>query len=100
MKQEFITKWSNWVWWWKNKHDPYKAKKAFAKELEQLIEQEVKVQKKLSDTSFELTESQISELASIGSENIYLGAMDEGRLSYGGVYEIIKKYEEFKSSKI
>jgi hypothetical protein len=43
---------------------------------------------------FNLTENQIAELANIGSKHLYLGAMDEGRLSYGGVLEILKRYEE------
>ena len=42
----------------------------------------------------DLTENHISELANIGSKHLYLGAMDEGRLSHGGVLEIIKRYEE------
>lgn len=42
-----------------------------------------------------LTENQIAILAQIGSQYLYLGHMDEGRLSYGGVLEILKKYEEF-----
>lgn len=41
-----------------------------------------------------LTENQIAELAQIGSQHLYLGEMDEGRLSYGGVIEIITKYNE------
>lgn len=45
-----------------------------------------------------LTENQIAELANIGSNHLYLGAMDEGRLSYGGVLEILKRYEELRKS--
>jgi hypothetical protein len=45
-----------------------------------------------------LTENQIAELANIGSQHLYLGVMDEGRLSYGGVLEILKKYEEFRKT--
>jgi hypothetical protein len=45
---------------------------------------------------FNLTENQIAELANIGSKHLYLGSMDEGRLSYGGVLEILKRYEELR----
>ncbi len=45
-----------------------------------------------------LTENQIAELASIGSQNLYLDEMDKGRLSYGGVLEIIKRYEELRKT--
>jgi hypothetical protein len=45
-----------------------------------------------------LTENQIAELANIGSQHLYLGAMDEGRLSYGGVLEILKRYEELRKT--
>jgi hypothetical protein len=45
---------------------------------------------------FDLTENQIAELANIGSKHLYLGSMDEGRLSYGGVLEILKRYEELR----
>lgn len=45
-----------------------------------------------------LTENDISELAQIGSQHLYLGEMDEGRLSYGGVLEIIKRYEEIRKN--
>lgn len=43
-----------------------------------------------------LTENQIAELAEIGNRYLYLGVMEEGRISYAGVFEIIKKYEEFR----
>ena len=45
-----------------------------------------------------LTENQIAELANIGSQHLYLGVMDEGRLSYGGVLEILKRYEELRKT--
>ncbi len=45
-----------------------------------------------------LTENQIAELAQIGSQHLYLGAMDEGRISYGGIMEILKRYEEFRKT--
>jgi hypothetical protein len=43
-----------------------------------------------------LTEKQIDELSHIGSQHLYLGAMDEGRLSSIGVLEILKRYEELR----
>ena len=43
-----------------------------------------------------LTENQIAELAQIGSQYLYLGAMDEGRISNGGIIEILKRYEELR----
>ena len=45
-----------------------------------------------------LTENQIAELAQIGSQHLYLGAMDEGRISYGGIMEILKRYEEIRKT--
>ena len=45
-----------------------------------------------------LTENQIAELAQIGSQHLYLGAMDEGRISYGGIMEILKRYEELRKT--
>jgi hypothetical protein len=45
-----------------------------------------------------LTENQIAELAGIGSQYLYLGAMDEGRISYGGIMEILKRYEELRKT--
>ena len=45
--------------------------------------------------SLPLTESQIIELANIGSTYVYEGVM-EGRISAGGIFEVIRKYEEFK----
>lgn len=45
-----------------------------------------------------LTENQIAELAQIGSQYLYLGEMEEGRLSYGGVLEILKRYEELRKT--
>ena len=45
-----------------------------------------------------LTENQIAELAQIGSQYLYLGAMDEGRISYGGIIEILKRYEELRKT--
>lgn len=45
-----------------------------------------------------LTENQIAELAGIGSQHLYLGAMDEGRISYGGIMEILKRYEELRKT--
>ena len=50
------------------------------------------------DGSAFLTENDISELAQIGSQHLYLGEMDEVRLSYGGVLEIIKRYEEIRKN--
>ncbi len=43
-----------------------------------------------------MTENQIEELANIGSQHLYVGATDEGRLSHGGVLEIIKRYNAIK----
>ena len=45
-----------------------------------------------------LTENQIAELAQIGSQHLYLGAMDEGRISYGGIMAILKRYEELRKT--
>lgn len=45
-----------------------------------------------------LTEDQIAKLAQIGSQHLYLGAMDEGRISYGGITEILKMYEEIRKT--
>lgn len=45
-----------------------------------------------------LTENQIAELAQIGSQHLYLGAMEEGKISYGGVIEILKRYEELRKT--
>ena len=45
-----------------------------------------------------LTENQIAELAQIGSQHLYLGEMDEGRISYGGIMEILKRYEELRET--
>ena len=45
-----------------------------------------------------LTENQIAELAQIGSQHLYLGSMDEGRISYGGIMEILKRYEELRKT--
>ena len=45
-----------------------------------------------------LTENQIAELAEIGSQHLYLGAMDEGRISYGGIMEILKRYEKLRKT--
>ena len=45
-----------------------------------------------------LTENQIAELAQIGSQHLYLGVMDEGRISYGGIIEILKRYEELRKT--
>lgn len=48
-----------------------------------------------------LTENQIAELAQIGSQYLYLGylgAMENSRLSYGGVLEILKRYEELRKT--
>lgn len=45
-----------------------------------------------------LDENQIAELAQIGSRHLYLGVMDEGRISYGGIIEILKRYEEFRKA--
>lgn len=48
--------------------------------------------------SVDLTENQISELAQIGSNHSYLGAMDECRISHGGIMQILKRYEEFRKT--
>lgn len=40
-----------------------------------------------------LTEIQIAELVQIGSQHLYLGEIDEGRISYVGIMEILKRYE-------
>ena len=45
-----------------------------------------------------LTENQIAELAQIGSKYLYLGEMEEGRISYGGIMEILKRYEELRKN--
>lgn len=45
-----------------------------------------------------LTENQIAELAQIGSQHLYLGVMEEGRISYGGIIEILKRYEELRKT--
>lgn len=45
-----------------------------------------------------LTENQIAELAEIGRQHLYLGAMDEARISYGGIIEILKRYEEIRKT--
>jgi hypothetical protein len=45
-----------------------------------------------------LTENQIAELANIGSQHLYMGAKDEGRISYGGIMEILKRYEELRKT--
>ena len=45
-----------------------------------------------------LTENKIAELAQIGSQHLYLDAMEEGRISYGGIIEILKKYEELRKT--
>jgi len=47
--------------------------------------------------SVNLTENQIGELSDIGRQYIYLDENDEGRLSHGGVVEIIKRYEELRA---
>lgn len=54
------------------------------------------LQQNIVEESVCLTENQIAELANIGSQHLYLNLMDEGRLSYLGVLEIIKKYEELR----
>ena len=51
----------------------------------------------VSDSVY-LTENQIAELAQIGSQYLYLGVMDEGRISYGGIIEILKRYEELRKT--
>jgi hypothetical protein len=51
---------------------------------------------KAAANSKELTEKEITELAEIGSQYIYLDIMDNGRISYGGVFEIIKRYEAMR----
>lgn len=45
-----------------------------------------------------LTENQIAELAQIGSQHLYLDEMDECRISYGGIMEILKRYEELRKA--
>jgi len=45
-----------------------------------------------------LTENQVAELANIGSNHLYLVSMDECRLSYGGVLEILKRYDEIRKT--
>jgi hypothetical protein len=47
--------------------------------------------------SVNLTQNQIGELSDIGRQYIYLDENDEGRLSHGGVVEIIKRYEELRA---
>lgn len=47
-----------------------------------------------------LDEANIAELAQIGSQHLYLGDMDEGKISYGGILEIIKRYEQFRENQI
>ena len=49
-------------------------------------------------SSIYLTENQIAELAQIGSQHLYLDAMEEGRISYGGIMEILKRYEELRKT--
>jgi hypothetical protein len=88
MKEQFLKKWSN---WWSLIKNAKQINEAFARELNELIEREVELRE-----SVHLTENQIAELANIGSQHLYLGAMDERRLSYGGVLEILKKYKELK----
>jgi hypothetical protein len=46
--------------------------------------------------SLQLSEAQITELAHIGSNYVYEGVMEDGRISELGILEVIKKYEEFK----
>ena len=50
--------------------------------------------KELENNTTELSENQIAELAQIGSKYLYLGALEEGRISYGGIIEILKRYNE------
>lgn len=45
-----------------------------------------------------LTEIQIAELTQIGSQHLYFGVMDEGRITYGGIMEILERYEEFRKA--
>lgn len=45
-----------------------------------------------------LTENQIAELAQIGSQHLYLYEGEEGRISYGGIMEILKRYEELRKT--
>ena len=59
------------------------------------MENKVFIRKSVSGSVY-LTENEIVELAQIGSQHLYLGAMEEGRISYGGIIEILKRYEEFR----
>lgn len=68
-----------------------KAQDLYIDHLEQLLVQRV-------SGSVYLTENQIAELAQIGSQHLYLGAMEEGRISYGGIIEILKRYEELRKT--
>lgn len=45
-----------------------------------------------------LTENQIAELAQIGSQYVYLDAMEKGRISGVGIMEIIKRYENLRKT--
>ena len=45
---------------------------------------------------FNLSESQLAELASIGCRHTYV-LEDEMRMSHNGVLEIVKRYEEIKT---
>ena len=51
----------------------------------------------INDSTY-LTENEIAELADIGSQYLYLDAMENGRLSYGGVVEILKRYERVRKT--
>lgn len=49
--------------------------------------------------SIYLTENQIAELAQIGSQHLYAATdNDDPKISYGGILEIIQKYEEFRKN--
>ena len=51
---------------------------------------------KAAANSKELTEKEITELAGIGSQHIYLDVQVDCILSEGGVLEIIKRYEAMR----
>lgn len=44
-----------------------------------------------------LTENQIADLSIIASKYLYLGVNDEGRMSYNGIIEVLKKYESIRN---
>ena len=75
-------------------HEPKKLTEA----LDMVLNEVKKYSLAYVSGSVYLTENQIAELAQIGSQHLYLGAMDEGRISYGGIMEILKRYEELRET--